>query len=281
MPPLFAIPFPAIDPIALEIGPVVIRWYALAYVAGFLLGWQWCMALARRFPDYRPTAQDMDEFLVWAIVGTILGGRIGYVLFYNASSYLDNPLAALAVWQGGMSFHGGLIGVTLAMLLFAKRRGFSPFALGDLTAAGVTIGLFFGRLANFVNQELYGRVTDVPWGVIFQTAGPEPRHPSQLYEAVLEGIVLFAVLAVMGRRADVRRRPGLMAGVFLIGYGAFRFLVEFFRQPDPQLGFLWLGATMGQLLCIPMIALGVWMARRALVRPPLGTTIAGGSAGSK
>lgn len=263
--------FPNIDPVALQIGPIAIRWYALAYIAGFLLAWRWCMMLAGRFDPLRPTAQDMDDFLIWAILGTILGGRIGYVIFYNLATYADDPLAALQIWQGGMSFHGGLIGVTAAMILFARSRGFSPFALGDLVAAGVTIGLFFGRIANFINGELYGRVTQVSWGVVFPHGGPEPRHPSQLYEAVLEGLVLFVILAVLARREEIRRRPGVVAGAFLIGYGCFRFLVEFVREPDPQLGFLWLGATMGQLLCIPMAALGGWMIWRAYNRPPVKT----------
>ncbi|HET8729329.1 MAG TPA: prolipoprotein diacylglyceryl transferase [Alphaproteobacteria bacterium] len=261
------IPFPAIDPVAFEIGPFVVRWYALAYLAGFIGGWRYCIHLARVAP-VGPTPQDMDDFLTWAVIGTILGGRLGYVLFYNLPFYLENPLEALKVWHGGMSFHGGLLGVILAMILFALRRGFSPFAIGDIVAAAAPIGLFFGRLANFVNGELYGRATDLPWGVVFPHGGPLPRHPSQLYEAVLEGLVLFILLLVLAHRQALRRRPGIVGGVFLIGYGVSRFLVEFVREPDAHLGFLWLGATMGQLLSLPMIAVGLAFVWRGCARPP-------------
>lgn len=266
---MYAIAFPPIDPVALEIGPIVIRWYALAYMAGFLIGWRYAMALAERAP-IRPSARDMDDFLTWAVIGVILGGRLGYVLFYNFDRFLSAPLDALKVWEGGMSFHGGLIGIITAMILFAWRRGFSPFAIGDIVAAVGPIGLFLGRLANFVNGELYGRPTDVPWGVVFPGAPDAPRHPSQLYEAALEGVVLFIILAVLARRRSIRMRPGVIGGVFLAGYGFFRFLVEFVREPDAQLGFLWLGATMGQILSLPMIVIGlgmvVWAWRRGDAR---------------
>lgn len=267
--PVLAIPFPTFfDPIALQIGPVAIHWYALAYIVGFLIGWRYCRRLAG-VVSFRPDADDFDDFLAWAIIGTILGGRLGYVFFYNAGYYLQNPLEILATWQGGMAFHGGLLGVIGAMLLFAWRRGFGVFALSDLVAAAAPIGLFLGRVANFVNGELWGRPTDVPWGVIFPAAGPEPRHPSQLYEAILEGLVLFVVLWLLARRPDIRRRPGVVTGVFLIGYGTARFVVEFFRQPDAQLGFLWLGATMGQILSLPMILGGAAILAWALARRPL------------
>ncbi|MEQ8964250.1 MAG: prolipoprotein diacylglyceryl transferase [Azospirillaceae bacterium] len=264
---MLAIPFPAwLDPVALEVGPLVIRWYALAYIAGFVIGWRYCLRLTEYGPA-RPNREDFDDFLTWAIVGTILGGRLGYVLFYNFPYYIDRPLEALRVWEGGMAFHGGILGVTVAMLIFARRRDFSPFALADVVAAAAPIGLFLGRLANFVNGELWGRTTDLPWGVIFPTGGPEPRHPSQLYEAVLEGLVLFAVLFVLARRRSIRARPGQVAGAFLIGYGVARFLVEFVREPDPQLGLLVAGLSMGQLLSVPMIVLGLVLVAWARRRP--------------
>jgi phosphatidylglycerol:prolipoprotein diacylglycerol transferase len=253
---LFALPFPVIDPVAFEIGPVVVRWYALSYLVGFIAGWRLAIYLARRSP-IRPNGDDADAFITWAIIGTILGGRLGYIIFYNSEVYLANPLAALRVWEGGMAFHGGLVGMILAMYLFARVRGFAFLAMGDLVAAVVPIGLFFGRIANFVNAELYGRVSDVPWAVTFPTGGGLARHPSQLYEAILEGLVLFIVMMVMMRSRRLRARPGTIGGTFLMLYGLFRFLIEFVREPDSQLGFLWLGATMGQLLSIPMILIGL------------------------
>lgn len=259
---MLAIPFPAIDPIAIQIGPIAIHWYALAYLVGFVVGWRYCLHLAR-LDDTPPRPIDLDDFLTWAVIGVILGGRIGYVLFYQFDYYWEHPLQALAIWRGGMSFHGGLIGVVAAILLFSRRRGFSPFALGDLIAAAGPIGLFLGRIANFINGELFGRATDVPWGVIFPNGGDLPRHPSQLYEAILEGLVLFAVLAVLAHRPAIRHRHGMLAGVFFIGYGLSRITVEFFRQPDPQLGFLFGGATMGQVLSIPMVLFGLWLIERA------------------
>ncbi|WP_029007986.1 prolipoprotein diacylglyceryl transferase [Azospirillum halopraeferens] len=263
---MLTLAFPAIDPVAVEIGPIAIRWYALAYLAGFVLGWRYCLYLARSAPGPgRPTPEDVDDFLTWAVIGVILGGRLGYVLFYNLPYYVENPLEALMVWHGGMSFHGGLLGVVAAILLFALRRGLSPFAMGDLIATAAPIGLFFGRVANFINGELYGRAApDLAWAFVFPRDPLQvPRHPSQLYEAVLEGLVLFVVLALLARRPDVRARPGLLAGVFFIGYGLSRIIAEFFREPDAQLGFLWGGATMGQLLSIPMVLFGLWLAVRA------------------
>ncbi len=245
-----------VNPIAFEVFGLPIRWYALAYLAGFILGWRYALRLARKGLA-KPTADDMDEFLTWAVLGTILGGRVGYVLFYQPQYFLENPLQIVRIWEGGMSFHGGMLGVIAAMLLFARRREIRFFAVADVVATVAPIGLFFGRIANFVNQELYGRITDLPWGVVFPIAGREPRHPSQLYEAFLEGAVLFTILSVLARRPDIRGRPGSLSGLFLIGYGIARFSVEFLRQPDSQLGFLWLGATMGQLLSAPMVLLGV------------------------
>ena len=256
------IPFPNIDPIAIEVGPLAIRWYSLAYIAGILIGWRYCLRLAKR-ATIRPNVQDFDDFVVWAVLGIILGGRIGYVVFYNAAYYLENPLDALMVWHGGMSFHGGLLGVLVAIAVFSWRRGFSPLALGDLVAAAAPIGLFFGRVANFINGELFGRVADVPWAVVFPQGGDLPRHPSQLYEAFLEGLVLFAVLAILAHRPGMRIRTGLLTGVFLVGYGFARMFVELFREPDAQLGFILGPITMGQILSAPMVLLGLYLMVRA------------------
>jgi phosphatidylglycerol:prolipoprotein diacylglycerol transferase len=261
-----AIPFPNIDPIAFDIGPFAVRWYAIAYLIGFVAGWRYCLWLARRVA-MRPTPEEMDDYLVWAVIGTILGGRLGYVLFYNPAYFLERPLDALMIWEGGMSFHGGLAGVIISMILFAWARGFSPFAIGDIVAAAAPIGLFFGRIANFINGELYGRASDVPWAVAFPRGGLVGRHPSQLYEALLEGLVLFVVLFLLARNEAIRRRTGTVGGVFMIGYGLCRIFVELFREPDAQLGFLAFGATMGQLLSVPMILLGIWFIARAERRP--------------
>jgi phosphatidylglycerol:prolipoprotein diacylglycerol transferase len=266
---MYAIAFPAIDPVAFAFGPFTIRWYALAYLAGFILGWQYCLRLARS-NERPPLARDVDDFLVWAVAGVILGGRVGYVLFYNADLYWHHPLQAIEIWTGGMSFHGGLIGVVTAIVLFSLRRGFSPLRLGDLIVCAVPIGLFFGRIANFVNDELYGRVTDVPWAVLFPRGGFLPRHPSQLYEAFLEGLVLFTLLAVLARRPGVRARSGLLGGIFCIGYALCRILVELFREPDAQLGFLVGGATMGQLLSLPLLLAGVVLVVNAKRQRPEG-----------
>ncbi len=254
--------FPLIDPIAVQVGPLAIRWYALAYIVGIVLGWRYCLRLAKR-DTTRPSPLDFDDFVVWAVFGIILGGRIGYVVFYNTAYYLQNPLNALKVWEGGMSFHGGLMGVLVAIVVFSWRRGLSPLALSDLVAAAAPIGLFFGRIANFVNGELIGRVADVPWAVVFPHGGELPRHPSQLYEAFLEGLLLFTVLAIFAHRPGMRARLGFLTGVFLAGYGLARTFVEFFREPDAQLGFIFGQITMGQILSAPMVLLGLYLMVRA------------------
>jgi phosphatidylglycerol:prolipoprotein diacylglycerol transferase len=255
MPPFFVITFPALNPVAVAFGPFAIRWYALAYIAGLVIGWRYCLALAER-PPHLVRRLDIDDFLVWATLGVVLGGRIGYVLFYNPSYYFAHPLQALYVWHGGMSFHGGAIGVTLAIILFTRMRGIRLLAFSDVIIEAVPIGLFFGRIANFINGELYGRPTDVPWAMIFPNGGPVPRHPSQLYEAFCEGILLFLLLFVAERRG-ARRSPGLETGLFLVGYAVARMSGELFRQPDPQLGYLIFGTTMGQLLSIPVLIAGL------------------------
>ncbi len=251
----FAFTFPAIDPVLIEISPIVIRWYALAYIAGLLLGWQLMRRLARSVSD-QITVVDVDDFLVWATAGVILGGRLGYVLFYKPGYYLDNPMAILAVWQGGMSFHGGFVGVILAAWLFTKKRKIPPLLFGDLLACVAPLGLFFGRIANFINGELFGRVSDVPWAMVFPRGGPEPRHPSQLYEAGLEGLVLLIVLLVASMDKTVCRRHGTRFGIFMVGYGLARSFVELYREPDAHLGFISGNMTMGQLLSVPMLLIG-------------------------
>ncbi|MDJ0942708.1 MAG: prolipoprotein diacylglyceryl transferase [Kiloniellales bacterium] len=253
--PLLALSFPEIDPVLIQIGPIAIRWYALAYIAGLFLGWRYCLRLGTRYSPAKLGPDFFDDLLLWATLGVVLGGRIGYVLFYKPMYFLTDPIQIVKVWEGGMSFHGGLLGVTLAIVLFARRRQVDMIAVGDVVAAATPIGLFFGRLANFINGELFGRVTDAPWGMVFPQGGPEPRHPSQLYEAVLEGLVLFVVLYVLVRLGGLRHR-GMMIGIFLSGYGLSRFLVEFVREPDAHLGVLFQFVTMGQILSLPMILLG-------------------------
>jgi phosphatidylglycerol---prolipoprotein diacylglyceryl transferase len=270
--PLFAIPFPAFDPVLVSLGPIAIRWYALAYVFGILLGWWYARAIIRnqRLWGGKPPLGviDFDDFVLWITAGIILGGRIGYVLFYNPAHFAANPAEIIQVWKGGMSFHGGFAGCVIAVVLFAKKRNIPMLTLGDITCAVGPIGLFLGRIANFINAELWGRTTDVPWAMVFPGAGPLPRHPSQLYEAVLEGLVLLVVLAIMIRRGALLR-PGLIIGAFAVGYSLARIACEFFREPDPQLGFLWGGLTMGMLLSLPLLAAGIAFIVHARSRPPV------------
>lgn len=252
-----ALTYPTIDPIAFEIGPVVIRWYALAYLGALLIGWGVLRRQASR-PPYPMPATKVDDFLFWITLGVILGGRLGYIIFYNPAQYISAPWMILALWKGGMSFHGGALGVIVATWLFTLRNKFSFLTVCDSVTRLVPIGLFFGRIANFINGELFGReASTAEWAMVFPAGGPVPRHPSQLYEAALEGALLFVFLAVLARCRFFRERPGSIASVFLIGYGVSRFIVEFYREPDPQLGFLFAGATMGQLLSLPMIVAGI------------------------
>ena len=262
-----ALMFPAWDPVALAVGPLAIRWYGIAYLLGFVLGWRYCLGLAARFPSATVTPKAYDDFLLWVVLGVIVGGRLGYVLFYQLSFYSAAPLEILEVWHGGMSFHGGFLGFLIASLWFCRKHGVAILPFGDGLAAAAPIGLFFGRLANFVNGELWGRVTDVPWGMVFPGAGDLPRHPSQLYHAALEGLLLFVLLAIAVRHPAVRRRPGAVIALFLIGYALCRGFVEFFREPDAQIGFLYGGVTMGQLLSLPLFFAGVVMLWRVWRRP--------------
>jgi len=267
---MFALPFPTIDPTLVEIGPFAIRWYALAYIGGIVLGWRYALRLARTSP-YAFERQTLDDFLVWVTLGIVLGGRLGYVLFYQPGYFLHHPHEIVYLWQGGMAFHGGMLGVIVAIVVFARLRRIPLLALGDIVACVVPIGLFLGRVANFINGELYGRVSDVPWAMVFPNGGDLPRHPSQLYEAALEGLVLFVVLLLVWRLTRLKQRPGAVGGVFLAGYGLSRIAVEFAREPDAHLGFLFAGATMGQLLSVPMVLLGLALILWAKPLPPEAT----------
>jgi phosphatidylglycerol:prolipoprotein diacylglycerol transferase len=264
----FSFVFPNLDPVALQIGPLAIRWYALAYIAGIVLGWRYAIRLTQQNPVFIDRTS-LDDFIVWVTLGIILGGRLGYVFFYQPSRYLEHPLEALYVWQGGMSFHGGLIGVLLAVYLFARKRGIPGLALGDLVAIVAPIGLLFGRIANFINGELWGRQTDVAWGMIFPNGGPVPRHPSQLYEAAFEGVILFLIMAWVAERTDWRRYPGRAGGIFLCGYAVARMSGELFREPDAFLGFFIGGITMGQILSLPMLIVGLYLILTSGGRPRL------------
>ncbi|MBM3528305.1 MAG: prolipoprotein diacylglyceryl transferase [Alphaproteobacteria bacterium] len=270
--PFSVLKFPAFDPVLVSIGPFAIRWYALAYIVGILLGWLYARAIIRSerlWGGPAPlTVTDFDDYVLWVTLGIILGGRLGYVLFYNPAHFAANPADIVKLWTGGMSFHGGFAGCVLAVVLFARKRGLSILSIGDITCAVATIGLFLGRLANFINGELWGRPTDVPWAMVFPGAGPLPRHPSQLYEAALEGLVLLAALWFL-MRAGALKRPGLITGAFAIGYGIARIVCELFREPDPQLGFLWGGLTMGMVLSVPLMLAGAGFVAAALSRPPL------------
>jgi len=274
---LLALQFPNFDPTLIQIGPFAIRWYALAYIAGILIGWLYARALIKKQELWGGpppiTALDLDDFIVWITLGIILGGRIGYVLFYNPAYFAAHPFEALELWKGGMSFHGGFIGCAAAVVLFALKRRISILSLGDVSCAVGTIGVFLGRLANFINGELWGRPSDAPWAMVFPSGGPLPRHPSQLYEAALEGVVLCAVLALL-IRAGALKRPGLVMGAFAIGYAIARSFCELFREPDPQLGFLQGGVTMGMVLSVPLLLFGVAMIWNAMRRPPLNTQAA-------
>ena len=248
--------FPDIDPVAIHLGPVSIHWYGIAYIVGIGLGW-WLLQRHASKTDSRWTQEDVSDVVFFAAIGCVLGGRIGYALFYNFADYMDNPLGIFAVWRGGMSFHGGVIGFIVALVVFSRRRTLSLLETTDFVVPAVPIGLFFGRIANFVNQELWGAPTSVPWGVVFThpAAGAIARHPSQLYEALLEGIVLFILLRFV---AVKNRVNGTVSAVFLIAYGLMRASVEFVREPDRHIGYLAQGwVTMGQVLSMPMICLGI------------------------
>lgn len=254
--------YPQIDPVLLEVGPIKVHWYGMMYLFGFLGAWLLGSWRARKLSDWN--RDDVSDMVLYGAIGAVLGGRIGYILFYKLGWYLENPVAVLRIWEGGMSFHGGLLGVLFAVWLFARRSNKHFFEVTDFGAPLVPIGLFFGRIGNFINQELWGRTTDSTWGMVFPLAGPEPRHASQLYEALMEGIVLFVVLWIYSSKP---RRLGSVSGMFLVLYSLFRFIVEFAREPDAHLGFIALDwMTMGQLLSVPMLLAGIgiiwWSARQ-------------------
>ncbi|MGH1417316.1 MAG: prolipoprotein diacylglyceryl transferase [Hyphomicrobiaceae bacterium] len=270
-----AIPFPDIDPIALSLGPIKIRWYGLAYMAGLLIGWYYVRQLLSNgalWPNNKApfSVAKVDDLLIFVAIGVILGGRLGYVLFYKPATYLQNPIEIFHIWKGGMAFHGALVGSGLAIWLFAKRNALNPLSVMDLAAAAVPIGLIFGRVANFINGELFGRPTGVSWGMVFPSARfqypqiePTPRHPSQLYEAALEGLLLFIVLRVLTHQRLSLKRPGVVIGSFLIGYALARSFCELFRQYDVQHALSTYGVTPGIVYSIPMLLLGVWFVVKA------------------
>jgi len=272
--PLAALPFPDIDPVIVQIGPLAIHWYGAAYIVGILFAWWYAGRLIRNeklwangVAPMKPA--DLDDFIIWAAIGVVLGGRVGYILFYDLARYIENPLDIFAVWQGGMSFHGGFAGTTLAMILFARSRGIRVWTMFDVVAAGVPVGLGLVRLTNFINSEIWGRPSDVPWAVVFPNGGPLARHPSQLYEAALEGLALFILLRILTHVFLKLKRPGFIAGAFVAGYGASRIFVEFFREPDAQLGYLFGGwLTMGMVLSVPMVVAGLWA--MAIAKPSSG-----------
>jgi phosphatidylglycerol---prolipoprotein diacylglyceryl transferase len=269
--PFLLIDFPVFNPVAIAIGPIAIRWYALAYICGIVLGWLYARALLKNEKLWGGPAPislaQLDDFILWVTIGIILGGRTGYVLFYNPSFFIQHPAEIFILWKGGMSFHGGFMGCVAAVILFCRANKLPILPLGDITTAVGPIGLLLGRIANFVNSELWGRAADpdLPWAMIFPNGGPEPRHPSQLYEAGLEGIVLFTILAIMIRLGALKR-PGLVLGSFIALYGLARITGEMFREPDPQLGFLWGGLTMGMLLSVPMVVAGTIIIMQTLRR---------------
>ena len=248
--------FPQIDPVLIQLGPLVIRWYSLAYIVGVVVGF----LIVKKELAARPIAglakPRIDDLIFWAIIGIIIGGRLGYTLIYQHDYYLENPIQILHIWEGGMSFHGGFAGFALAFFWFCRRHTIPYLQLMDVIACAAPLGLGLGRLANFINGELWGRLSDTPWAMVFPHAGSLPRHPSQLYEAALEGLLLFIVMMWLLKRTNLRERAGALCGIFLMGYALARIFCEFFREPDVQLGFLFSGATMGQLLSVPMLVLG-------------------------
>lgn len=263
------IAFPNIDPIAFSIGPFAVRWYALAYIAGLVFAIWYAkrlVATPRLWADRKPTLtpKQVDDLFIWIALGVILGGRLGYVLFYNPLHFATHPLDIFRMWEGGMSFHGGFLGVVVALLIYGRKHGATLDRLLDLGAAATPVGLGLGRLANFINGELYGRPGDVPWAMIFPHDPDQvPRHPSQLYEACLEGLVLFLVIRIATHHFKALAHPGRASGLFALGYGLSRIIVEFFREPDVQLGYFLGFITMGMILSLPLVAIGIWLLIRS------------------
>ncbi len=271
-------PFPNFDPVLIHLGPLAIRWYALAYIAGILLGWWYAARLVKQTSIWAPgappiTSRQIDDLILWITVGVIVGGRAGSVLFYSGNQYVNHPLDVFAIWKGGMSFHGGFIGVIVAIAVYSVVNKIDMLRLGDLVAPCVPFGLGFGRIANFINGELWGRPTTLPWGIIFPSAPDAlPRHPSQLYEALLEGLVLFIILRIATHRLHWLRRQGALTGLFMLFYGLFRIALENVRQPDAGLDNFPLGLTMGMILSTPMVIAGAWLIWRSWRQPLLEDT---------
>jgi len=260
--------FPNFNPVIVSLGPFALRWYAVAYIAGLVIGWRMLRRLVTKTPAVATPLQ-ADDFLTWATLGVVIGGRLGYVLFYQPAAFFSSPLTILQVWHGGMSFHGGMLGVASAIVLFCRLNKINILGFADRMAMVAPVGLGLGRVANFINGELWGRPAPdwLPWRMIFPGSGDGvPRHPSQLYQALMEGLILFVVMQIFGRQQSIRQRFGMLTGIFLLGYGTARIIGEFFRQPDPFLGFLWAGATMGQLLSAPMAMAGIVLISLAVRR---------------
>ena len=255
------------DPVAVNFGPIKITWYALSYIVGLLFAWRYALYISK--VNYLLKEEVMDYFFNNAILGVIIGGRLGYVIFYNFNYYSENLLEILYIWQGGMSFHGGLIGVVVAQFFTSKRFEVNFFIITDISSLVVPFGFFLGRIANFINGELYGRVTDNPIGIIFPNGGPFPRHPSQLYEALFEGLILFIILNILFHFTKIKNQIGLITGIFIFLYGFFRFFIEFYREPDPQLGFLYLNLTLGQMLCFIMLMIGIVIIVNSFRKPKI------------
>lgn len=249
---------PSIDPVIVSFGFLQIRWYGLAYILSFILG-SYLIKLFKKQYSSQLTNKKIDDFFIWAIIGVILGGRIGYVLFYQIEIFIQNPLYILYIWNGGMSFHGGLIGIIITIFLFAKKNSINFFELSDLVSLVAPIGLFLGRISNFINIELYGRPTNFPFAMIYPTIDNLPRHPSQLYEAFFEGIILFIILLIFFKRNLFHLKFGVLSGIFLFLYGVFRFNIEYLREPDEQLGLFFNYLSMGQILCLPLIMIGIFL----------------------
>jgi phosphatidylglycerol---prolipoprotein diacylglyceryl transferase len=266
------LPFPDFDPVLLQLGPIAIRWYGLAYVGGIVLGWRYMVSLVRKptlwGPDGAPaTALQIDDLILWITFGIILGGRLGHVFFYTPQLIWQNPIEIFQTWKGGMSFHGGTLGVLIGVAMFTTRNKLNVLSIGDLVTSAAPMGLLLGRLANFIKPELWGRTTELPWGIVFPGAGPLPRHPSQLYEAALEGVLLFIVLLFAGRGLKLLKRPGVVSGLFFLGYGLIRIGLENVRQPDEGMPIFPFGLTMGMMLSAPMVLGGAWLIWRGLSKP--------------
>lgn len=253
---------PNIDPVAISLGPLKIHWYALSYIVSILISWGYVRQIIRNQDTPIMTVKQLSDFITWLMMGVLVGGRLGYVIFYELSRYLADPWKILMTWQGGMSFHGGLLGVIIATVLFCRIQKVNIFTLSDFLAITAPLGLFLGRLANFVNGELYGRITDVSWSVIFPKGGMVPRHPSQLYEAILEGFIPLIILNYLYWKTPIAKKPGQLAGLFLVFYAGARIFVECVRQPDEGLGFFFEFITMGQILTIPMFCVSIWLLMR-------------------